>query len=181
MFVAEAKVLIARETGWALDRIGELTQAEARPLVTIIQHQRACEHYDLARLFAMCIATYANANSKRRFHIHDFVGHGPKELKGVTTLVAKEHKPYTLVLGDGNRYELGPLTMNIMEEVETKFNQQWSELFSKKAVRIGTIKYTLWCILKRKYPDMTEEATGDLITAKVFMANATGIMQHFTR
>ena len=178
MYICEAKVLIARETGWSLDYIGQLDQGTARTLVTIIQYQRSVEHYELGRLFAMCMATYANSVSKRHYHIHDFVGHGPKELKGVTTLTQRESKPYTIVLDDGNSYELGPLNLNIMEEVETKFDKPWTELFAAKTIRIGHIKYALWCMFKRKYPDMTEEQCGDLLTAKIFGDNQNGLIKH---
>jgi len=178
MFIAEAKVLIARQTGWTLDYIGQLDRETAYNLVAVIQRQRAAEHYELARLFGMCMATYANSVSKRRFHIHDFVGHGPKELKGVTALTQKQQQPFTIVLGDGNRYELGPLNMNIMEAVETKFDKPWTELFAAKAIRVGHIKFALWCMIKRKYPEVTEDMAGELLTAKIFSDNQNGLIKH---
>lgn len=180
MFIAEAKVLIAREMGWTLEYIGQLDRHTAVNLVAIIRHQRAAEHYALARLFAMQSATYANSVSKRRFHIHDFVGHEPKELKGVTALTQKKTQPITIALADGNRYELDPMNLNVMEEVENHYDKMWTELFSTKGVRMGHIKYALWCILKRKYPDMTLEAAGDLLTSTVVAANQEAIIKHLT-
>ena len=179
MWASELIAFLARHTGWTLEYIGQLPVRVALRLYAEIKHQRDIEEYRTATYFAMCICTWANAVSKSRHKMSDFIGREPPEIqhKGVTALVTKD-KIFKLTLSDGSEYEVGPLTAAAMDEVETKFDKSFVELFGGENVRVGVVTYTLWCVLKRKYPELTEADFSDRLTAKVITDNYLQIVGH---
>jgi len=77
-----------------------------------------------------------------------------------------EKQPKMIIL-DGKEYKLKPLNLNMMEQVEDKFNQPWDELI--KGLRIKILKFILWLCLKDNQPELTEEKIGELITSETLL------------
>jgi len=178
MWASELIGYLARTTGWSLEYIGQLPARTAMGLYSEIRYQRAVEEYRMASYFAMCICTWANAVSKRHHRTSDFIGREPREPKHKGVTIMAKQTVFKLTLSDGSEYEVGPLTATAMDEVETKFNKAFVELFGGDNVRVGVITYTLWCVLKRNYPDLTEEDFGQRLTAKVITDNYLEIVGH---
>lgn len=83
----------------------------------------------------------------------------------MTDKLLREDKPTTLKLGDGKEYELTPLNLNMMIEIEDKFGEPLAQLFDAGKVKV--IRYLLFVMLKPKYPDMTEKKVGESVTAEI--------------
>lgn len=73
----------------------------------------------------------------------------------------------TIQLVDGNEYELAPMTVNLMIEVENKFDLSYFELIQKR--RVIHTRYILYLRLRVKYPHLTEEKIGELVTTETLM------------
>lgn len=77
--------------------------------------------------------------------------------------LALDPKMDKVKLNDGKEYELSPMNLNILAELEDKFEQPLDELFSKG--RLSFIRYLLFMRLKKNYPELdTEEKVGELVT-----------------
>ncbi len=70
-----------------------------------------------------------------------------------------------ITLADGKEYELAPLDINIMAEMEDKFDMSWDDL--AKSNRVKPIRYLLLLMLRDKYPHLTEEKVGSLFNSKI--------------
>lgn len=65
-------------------------------------------------------------------------------------------------LNDGKVYQLAPVDVNILSEVEDKFDKPFFELFTTG--RIKPVRYMLYLRLKDKYPEIdSEEKLGSLM------------------
>ena len=73
----------------------------------------------------------------------------------------------TITLADGNEYELAPVTINLMAEVEEKFDLPFFEIIQKR--RVFHIRYIMYLRLRNKYPNLTEEKVGELVTSETLM------------
>ena len=80
--------------------------------------------------------------------------------------LAKTEKAVKIRLGDGNEYEMIPIDLNIMVEIEDKFEKPFGSIFRDGWVK--PLRYTLWRLIKESAPEIKTEADlGNLITAKV--------------
>jgi len=75
-------------------------------------------------------------------------------------------EPKTIII-DEQEYKLQPLNLNMMEQVEDKFDLAWDELVGK--MRIKVLRYILYICLRPNNPDLTEEKVGEMITADSLM------------
>lgn len=71
----------------------------------------------------------------------------------------------TIKLADGIEYTMKPFNLNMMEEVEDKFEESWDELIGKMRARV--LKYLLYVCLKSDHPELTEQKVGELVTAEI--------------
>lgn len=158
---------LAAQTGWSLEYIGNLPIHKFFALVTELSYQDQLRRYELGYNFAKLLATWCS-NKNRRYRAEDFIGKEPvrkKEAHLALTTKTKELKK--LVLGDGLEYEFGTLNVNIMEAVEEEFNESWEKLVG--SMRAKVLKSLVYNLLKTKYPDLTKEKVGELLTAKVLI------------
>ncbi len=83
-----------------------------------------------------------------------------------TKNLALEPKMDKITLSDGKEYELSPMNINILAELEDKFEQPLDELFTKG--RLSFVRYILFLRLRKGYPELdTEEKVGELVTLKM--------------
>lgn len=83
-----------------------------------------------------------------------------------TKNLALESKMDKIKLSDGKEYELSPMNINILAELEDKFEQPLDELFSKG--RLSFVRYILFLRLRKSYPELdTEEKVGELVTLEM--------------
>ncbi len=86
---------------------------------------------------------------------------------GVTDTVnlAASLKTNKMKLADGKEYELAPVTLNTIADMEERFGENYAEMLKKgspKAVRYF-LYLSLRNSLKASYPEITEELVGDLV------------------
>ena len=74
-------VLLMREFGWTLEYtthlVGTLPIKKLNALIKELKYQKAVENYQIASNFAMIIASWASAQSKRTYRVSDFIGQPP--------------------------------------------------------------------------------------------------------
>ena len=80
-------------------------------------------------------------------------------------VILKASQSRKLTFSDGNEYELAPVTLNLLMQVEEKFDKSYFDLVNSR--RVNHIRYIVYLRLKSKYPDITEEKVGELITVDV--------------
>ena len=83
-----------------------------------------------------------------------------------TRNLALEPKMDKIKLSDGREYELSPMNINILAELEDKFEKPLDELFTKG--RLSFVRYILFLRLRKNYPELdTEEKVGELVTLQM--------------
>ena len=85
----------------------------------------------------------------------------------VKSTLAKKSTPMIITLSDGKEYTMKPVTLNLLVELEDKFDQPASALLISG--RIKPIRYLLYLRLKDAYHDLTEESIGELVDDKVML------------
>lgn len=167
-------VLVARNTGWSLEYIGQLPLRKLVGIAGLLDYQRYEEIYRIEYRLAqiMCILTSDKLHHNKP---EQFVGQ-LQELKEVTKIMATE-KPSAVevVLGDGLSYKFPPLTVNMMEAVEEEFDKPWDELLTKPKAKV--LKAIVWNILVTNYPNLTRPQVGELLTLKVLDKVTTAIVK----
>ncbi len=162
----EAISFLVRETGWNLQYIRSLPITELYALVDELSYQKAVEDYRQECRFAALMATQINLWSKRRITVSELVGQPPERRNmAEDKLLAKGTKIQTIILADGKEYELAPMTLNVMASVEDKFDKSYFDLVNSR--RMNHIRYIVYLRLKGKYPELTEEKVGELVTVDV--------------
>ncbi len=148
----EGIAFLARETGWSLEYIGNLSWGRFSELVAEISYQKAMDDYRLQYGFAALMALVTSALSKRHYRVEEFCGEVPKppDRRRITV-------PKTIILADGQEHELAPLTLNMLCEAEEHFGKGLEEMF-KPPVSLKVIRYIL-----AKRLDMEEEKAGALV------------------
>jgi len=175
----EIITLVVRETGWSLEYVQQMPFAILCKLVEELDYQKKLDDYKTASYFAMVIATYLNAHTKdRKFKIKDFIGDPPQRRKEGGISLAHKTGATIVKLGDGQEYEFVPLNANMMAEVEEHFDMSFDKMFGGDQRRTKYTRYLLWTILKAKYPDITEEQVGEILTAKVIAEAFPKIFEH---
>lgn len=168
----ETITFLVRETGWTLAHLRSLPISELYALVDELSYQKAIEDYRLKCLFAAVMATQINLWSKRRVTVSELVGEPPerKESK-MNEVLAKGAKLRTITLADGKEYELAQMTLNILIQIEDKFEKSYFDLVNSR--RMNHIRYIVYLRLKGQYPELTEEKVGELVTVDVLAEIAT--------
>ena len=86
----------------------------------------------------------------------------------VTKNLALAPKMDKIKLNDGNEYELTPINLNIMAELEEKFDKPLDQLYEKSGMRF--VRFLLYLRLKNKYPEFdSEEKVGALVTPDILV------------
>ena len=80
-------------------------------------------------------------------------------------LLQPEEEVRKVILRDGAEYDLVPLDMNLMIEIEDHFEKPMAVIFREGWMR--NLRYAFWILLKQTHTEMTEEQAGHLITARV--------------
>ncbi len=79
--------------------------------------------------------------------------------------IMAEEKSKTVKLADGKEYELPPINLNTLSNLEQSMGFGLGKLKSKIADETAaTLRLLVWGLLKEKYPDMKLEDAGGLIT-----------------
>lgn len=81
--------------------------------------------------------------------------------------LAASGKINKILLADGKEYELAPVDLNIMADLEEKYDKDFDWMI--RSGRSKYIRHLYFLLLKEKNPELTEEATGKLITAEVML------------
>ena len=160
-----AITLIARETGWPLEYIREQPVSHIQALLDEINYQKSVETYQEAYNSALIVCALVSSKD-RHYKPEDIIGERPERRDMEDKLM--NTKTDTITLADGQEYKLAPVNLNILTEVEDRFDKSISDLFSG-SVRVGVYKAFLFARIKRNYPDMTEDKLGELITDDVLI------------
>lgn len=154
---------VARHTGWSLEYIGQLPLRKFVALAQMLAYERQVEIYRIEWRIGQVLA----AITSDKLHKHkpqEFIGEAPK-LEEVTFNMTKEDTIEQVVLGDGKKYDLAVLDVNIMEAIEEEFDQAWDELLAHPRAKV--IKAIVFHMLKASYPDLTRDQVGALLTTKI--------------
>jgi hypothetical protein len=171
----EAIVLIARETGWTLEYIRSQPVSYLQVVLNEITYQRSLESYQAAYNSAMVVCALINSED-RHYTPEEIIGERPERRIMEEVKLAQPPKVISITLSDGNEYQLSPLDVNMMADIEERFDKPIEQLFSPP-VRIKVLRAVFFARIKNTYPDMTEEQLGRLITDDVLisMKNKLGI------
>lgn len=167
MTLNEQITLVARETGWALEYIREIPITQLNSLVSEILYQRSLEDYRHAYNSALIVCTLAS-NKTHIYNPEEIIGELPERRVMNENNLAKPTRIDKIILADGKEYELAPINANIYAELEDKFGKSTDELFDGK-IRFKVYKALIYLRLHRKYPELTEEQVGDLLTTEAIL------------
>ena len=78
--INEAIVFIARETGWSLEYIRALPNADLILIIREMKYQKSVDEYRALRGFAVTLAVWGNSqpNKTKTYRVEDFIGDEPK-------------------------------------------------------------------------------------------------------
>ena len=164
--LGEHIVFMARETGWPLEYVGKLHIKKFIAICDELYFLKQLEQYRLDYNFGLLLsAQYSDKH--HHYKPKDFAGEPPEKEGGIMENLTTPVQPMKMILGDGKEYELGELNVNIMEALEEEFNQNWDELMGKMRAKI--LKALVFFLLRGKYPELTRDKVGELLTAKVLL------------
>lgn len=157
---------LVRETGWSLEYIRAQPVFLLSALCAELFYQRAVEDYREDCRIASLMATMARFWGNKRVSVEDIIGM-PPERRTMTEegILAKGTPPQKITLADGKEYELSPMTLNMLVAMEEEFNLSLSELLGSGKVK--PIRSMLYLQLRGKYPELTIEKVGELVTMEV--------------
>ncbi len=157
MTINEVVGFIIRETGWTLEYIYSLPLKTLSALVEELAYQKAVDNYQQAHNAALIVSVLC---SSREHYVscEDIIGKPPEREKKMDELIKPIDK---ITLADGKEYTLKPVDLNMLVDVEAKFN----EPFNKILTQAKTIRYLV--SLRLKDYELTEEKVGELITLDV--------------
>lgn len=163
----EVVTIIARETGWSLEYIRSQPFSYIQALLNEINFQQSSEAYRQAYNSAMIVCALISDKS-RHYKPEEIIGQPPERRIMEDTKLAQPPKLQNVVLADGKEYQLAPLNVNMLAEIEEKFDKGIDELFSG-TIRMKVLRALLFVRIHPGYPDMTEEKLGDLLTDDVLL------------
>lgn len=168
MKLNETIAVVARETGWALEYIRSQPVTYIQTLLNEILFQKSIETYQAAYNSAMIVCVLINDKHKH-YKPEDIIGERPeRRTMAEDSKLAQPPKFDTIILADSKEYQLVPLNLNMMADIEDTFDKSIDELFSG-SVRMKVMRAILFARLKPACPDMTEEQLGELITDDVLI------------
>ena len=170
MRLNETIVLIARETGWTLEYIRSQPVNYVQALVNEITFQKSTESYQAAYNSAMIVCALVNSK-ERHYKPEEIIGQCPERRVMEDIKLAQPPKVNTIILADGKEYQLSPLNVNMMADIEDKFDKSLDELITPP-IRMKTLRALLFARIQPNC-DMTEEQLGKLLTDDVLIAMRT--------
>lgn len=170
MKLNEAISLIARETGWTLEYIRSLPVRYFQVLVYEFTFEKSLETYRDAYNAAMVVCALINSKS-HHYKVEDIIGYPPERRDMEETNLGQIPKMNTIILADGKEYTLSPLDVNMMADIEDKFNKSLEELIIPP-IRMKVVRALLFARIQPNC-DMTEEQLGKLLTDDVLIATRT--------
>jgi len=170
----ETIALIARETGWTLEYIRSQPVSYIQSLIKEITFQKSSETYQAAYNSAMIVCALINSKS-HHYKPEDIIGHPPERRVMENPKLGQPPKVDSITLADGKEYQLAPLNVNMLADIEDMFDKSIDELVSG-SIRMKVMRAILFARLKPTCPDMTEEQLGELMTENVLIniANILG-------
>jgi hypothetical protein len=167
MKLNEAISLIARETGWTLEYIRSLPVGYFQVLVYEFTFEKSLEIYRDAYNAAMIVCALINSKS-HHYKPEDIIGHLPERRDMENPKLGQLPKVDTITLADGKEYQLAPLNINMLVDMEDKLNKSMDELFTPP-VHAKVLRAMLFARVKPGCPNMTEDQLGELITDVVLL------------
>jgi hypothetical protein len=166
MNLNEGISLIARETGWTLEYIRSLPVRHFQVLVYEFTFERSVETYRDAYNAAMIVCALINSKS-HHYKPEDIIGERP-ERRDMTDKIGQLPRLDVITLADGKEYQLAPLNINMLVDMEDKFGKSMDELFTPP-VHAKVLRAMLFARIKPSMPTMTEDQLGELITDVVLL------------
>lgn len=79
--------------------------------------------------------------------------------------ILAQAKPKSIKLADGKDYNIPPMDMTTLANVEKTLGFSLSKLATKmESEAMGTLRLIIYALLKEAYPEMTIEQAGRLVT-----------------
>lgn len=164
--INELVALIIRETGWSLEYVRSQPLWDLRVLAEEFEYSRSVESYGHAHNAALIVCTLASSRT-RRYKPPDIIGEPPKRRDMAKRTLAKKPEAQMVKLADGKDYNLPVLNLNVLADLEDEFGfgleEISKELESKQA---SSLRKTLYILLHRAYPDITQDRIGELVDLK---------------
>lgn len=160
-----AITLIVKETGWTLEYIRSQPVSYLQALLNELSYQESLESYRGIYNSAMVVCALINSK-ERHYKPEEIIGERP-ERRTMEDILAKPPKVETITLADGKEYKLSPMNLNVLSEVEDKFDKPINDLFSG-SIRMSVFRALLFARIKRNY-QMTEDQLGELVTDDVLL------------
>ncbi len=86
-----------------------------------------------------------------------------------------------ITLADGNEYQLPPMSITVLADLEEAFDCDIEELPKKLSHKTSTsLRKILWILLKYDHPDMTLQQAGQLVELKQIAEVSTEILAALT-
>jgi len=165
MRIREYKIFLSRHLRITLEEAGQLSPGDFLEMVREVEHQRRLEQYPIIYRLGQIMCILSNSKTTRR-KPEQLVGRQPEREE--RRKMTKKKGFYSVVLGDGEVYELAILNANMMEALEDEYDKSWGELFTNARVKV--MKSMLHQMLKPNYPEITMEKVGLLLNTKVMPA-----------
>lgn len=164
----EAIAFVVARTGWTLEYIGNLEYIQFFALVEELQYQQRVENYNASLNAASIVATLATIHGKRRHQANEVAGNPPeRKMKLSKKSISKPVVLESIKLSDGVVYRMAKFTMNMMIEVEGKFEKTFPTLMQDPSMKV--IRYVLYLRLQGEYPQLSETSLGEIIDTEVML------------
>ena len=155
--------LIVRETGWTLEYIREQPLFYLYSLVEEIQYLRTQESYNHAYNAALIVCALVSSRI-RRYKPHDIIGERPERRDMAKGKLSKEPTIHAVKLLDGKEYKLPILNLNVLADLEEEFGCGLEEISNLlQARQASSLRKTLYALLCRGYPEITQGTIGELV------------------
>ena len=155
MNLTESITLIARETGWTLEYIGEMPVNQFQVLLNEVVYQKDCETYQDAYNAAMIVCALINSK-ERHYTPENIIGERPE--RGEMT---ETNELESITMPDGKVYKLWPLTVNMMVAVQGKFGKtEIGEMTTAPNFEVLRMMYYLRA--QKCHPEVTLEEAGEM-------------------
>lgn len=155
---------VVRETGWSLEYIRDLPFPHLIALYHELHYLKAMDDYRTLSNFAALIGAWVGKSAR------DLIPEEPQReiMEGHMADLAQTKTPEKITLGDGKDYELAPVSLNIMADMEATFKESYDKMLGHFSMT--HTRHLLFLRLKKKY-SLTEEQVGDLYTLDLITGN----------
>lgn len=163
----EAITTIAKETGWSLEYIRSQPISYIQTLLNEINFQESIVAYRQAYNSALIVCALIS-DKARHYSPEEIIGEQPQRRIMEEPKLGQPPKLHNVVLADGKEYQLAPLNVNMLANIEEKFDKGIDELFSG-TIRMKVLRALLFARIQPGHPDMTEDKLGELLTDDVLL------------